>query len=185
MGRSGASSRVGDFVIEIQLAGGDAQFVSRRGTIDRLSEREAEEAAASMFRTLTLSRDRGDSLCMTDQTRMFGPQSFVKSQVGVSEKVRLVEGFRVRRYDAKLSRRYEGPQHWYAPLMYLHDLIEDRPVILNGFVPILTDPLLLGRHMANWAEAGLTIHQYETVSLLDDRAVDDFLGQVEATNLPL
>ena len=182
-GGPGTSSRVGDFVIEIQLAGGECEFVSRRGTIHRFSEREAKEAVASMHQTLTLSRDQGDPLYVTDQTRMFGPLSFVRSQIGVSEKARVVEGFKVRRYNANHSRRYEGPQHWYAPLMYFYDPTQDTPVTVNGFVFILTDPLLLGRHMANWAEAGFTVDQYETVSLLDDRAVDDFLGQVEANGL--
>ena len=134
--------------------------------------------------TLALARKQGDPFCMSDQTRLFGPLSFVSSQVGISEKPRPIEGYKVRRYDAKLCRRYEGPRHWYAPLLYLHDLNGDAPVLLNGFVALVTNPMLLGRYMKNWAEDGFIIDRYESVSLLDDQSVDEFLGQLEAKGLP-
>jgi hypothetical protein len=125
----------------------------------------------------------GDPLCYSDQSRAFSTRSILTRQLGSREKIQRIVDVQVRLYDAKEAARYPGPRSWYAPLLVLRDAETLTPLVLSNAIPAISDPLTLGRHLENWANAGYAIPSYKIESLLTDTQVDQLIDMATTDGL--
>jgi hypothetical protein len=174
----------GQFVVEMQLQGGGSEFVTVRNGVHRFQRAEADEFAERL-RDWIGSQGAADPLCYSDQTKTFGVKSVVLKQIGGRERLTPVESARVRQYDQRLAARYSRPGSWYAPLLFVRCSKTGTPLRILGTVVLLTDPFVFANHLSNWKEAGIPVEFYETVSLLTDAQVDNFMAEMEESGSPV
>jgi hypothetical protein len=174
---------LGDYVVEVSLETGESEIVTERNAVHRFSNDEAEEFVANLNKQFKASRESGDPLCYSDQSKTFGPRSLVLGVVGGSEAIRPVEKAEVRKFRTEFGAQYSRPGQWYAPVLYMVRSDTGEPVGLHGAVFMITDPLTLGNHLANWKVAGLLLHSYEVRLILTDAEFDQFMTWVEDQNL--
>ena len=182
----GRRSRVnaGQFVVEMQLQGNRSEIVTVRNGVHRFQRSEAEEFVKRLNNWIDF-QGAADPLCYSDQTKTFGVKSVVLEQIGGRESVTFVERARVQRYDQQLFARYSRPGSWYAPLFYIRCSKTGAPLRILGTVVLLTDPFDFANYLSNWKDAGIPIEFYETVSLLSDADVDDFMAGMEQSGSPV
>jgi hypothetical protein len=164
----------GPFVVELLLRGGGREFAWVRNGIHRFSRAGAEDFVAR-FNADAANQGAADPFCYTEQTKAFGRRSLLTEQFGGRERLYVIESARVRPYDQHFAARYTRPGNWYAPLLYLRDLLTGEALSILGSVVLLREPLSLPNYLDNWREAGVPIPKYETISLLTDRDFDDFM----------
>ncbi len=173
----------GQFLVELKTTDGGSEIVTLRNGLHRFTRNEAEQAVNEFNAAFERQRQSGDPMCYTDISKGFAPRSLLIQQFGAREKRREVAAASVRPYDRQLEDLHTRPGQWYAPLLYLRDKATEQPVAVGGGVLMLTDPMTLKEHLANWEETGFEIGDYELVAILSDAEFDNFMLWADAEEL--
>lgn len=170
---------IGSFVVEVALQGGGREIVTKRNDVHRFARGEAEAFATRLNQQFAAARENGDPFCYTDESKSFSIRSELIRRIGAKERITPVDHARARPYDQRFAARYSRPGQWYTPLLYLKDRETGDPVMERDTVLMITDPTRLASFLENWREAGISIPEYETSSVLTDAEFDDFMRWVE------
>lgn len=119
------------------------------------------------------ARKKEDPFCYTDQSKSFGPKSLLIAQLGFSEETREVKRAELRKYDALLAERFEVQGLWYTPVYFLTD-DDGLPVVFDGSVFLLTDPLKASQFLENWQSHFVLPDKVTTHIIYDDIEFDEF-----------
>ena len=168
----------GGFVIEMTLTSGDTKHVQQRGAIHRFRKDEADAFAVNLNQTFEQARAENDPYCISVQTNGYGKRSQLLEILGVSEELREIATAKVVKYDEKIAALYELWENWYAPITFLTASGGEAIVQLGGAIPIISDPMKLGRFIENWRSVGLSVPEYELNILDTDGKFDEFIDTV-------
>ena len=172
-----SSRRNGAFVIALELEGGGDAFLTERATLQRYTRAAADSLARTLSRQV--ARDKDDPFCIILETQKAGNRSALLSTEGLAADIRAVCKVSVTPYTRAIGNRYPAPVPYYAPLTYLAVGDSDEIFTFEDAAVILSDPLSLAKHFANWTEAGLVLPSLELVALLTDDDVDAFMTRVD------
>jgi hypothetical protein len=178
--RPSRGSGAGLYVIRLDLEGGGDAYVTVRGALQRYTKAEAERRARTLAGQISLARKRGDPFCIIPEGQKSGNHSGLLATFGLSEDIRKVLAVHVEPFSKTIGARYPQPPPYYAPLTYLADAETGETVYWAGAAVILTNPMSLGRHLANWKEAGFELPKLQLVPLLTDMEVDAFIEAINA-----
>lgn len=168
----------GGFVIEMTLSSGDTKHVQQRGSIHRFRKDEAEAFAAELNKNFEQARAEDDPYCISDQTNGYGRRSQLLEILGVSEELREIVTARVVKYDQRIAALYDLWENWYAPMIFMTAREDGSIVQIGEVVPIISDPMKLGRFVDNWNSVGLAVPEYELNILDTDAKFDHFIDRV-------
>ncbi|MFJ4591971.1 MULTISPECIES: hypothetical protein [unclassified Kitasatospora] len=172
----------GGWCVRISLEDGGANYVTDRGRVARRSERRAAEGAERMNADFAAARRSGDPWCYTPDGSGFAPYSRLLRQG--EEPIPCVRAKAVR-YTRAIGEAYSDCRRYYAPLAYLVDAETGDPVVVDGVITLLTDPLELDSYVRNWARSGVELPEFTVAGILSDEQFDRFvrLAMTRGTNL--
>lgn len=168
----------GGFVIEMTLTSGETKHVQQRGAIHRFRKDEADGFAVNLNQIFEQTHAENDPYCVSDQTNGYGKRSQLLEMLGVSEELREIAAAQVVKYDQKIAALYELWENWYAPMSFLTAHESESIVQVGGTIPIISDPMKLGRFIENWRSVGLSVSEYELNILDTDGKFDHFIDTV-------
>lgn len=128
------------------------------------------------------ARRSGDPWCYTPDGSGFAPYSRLLRQG--EEPIPCVRAKAVR-YTRAIGEAYSDCRRYYAPLAYLVDAETGDPVVVDGVITLLTDPLELDSYVRNWARSGVELPEFTVAGILSDEQFDRFvrLAMTRGTNL--
>lgn len=165
----------GEYVVVSKLEDGSEELTLKRGRVQRFTKRHADEFSAKLNGAIVQAENSGDVLCYSDQSRAFGSKSTLMPLIGGKEKFLSIVNAVVRPFDGNEAARYPDPGSWYAPVLILRERATKGQIVLADAVPLISDPLALGRYLDNWHKAGFDIPSYEVEVLATDSQVDQLI----------
>ena len=167
------------YVIEMLLVGGKREFVTVRNGIHRFTKDDAEAFSVKFNDDISTQVEQRNPFCLSDETKQFAVRSILLEQVGGKEKIIAIESTRVRKFDQRFAARYESPGHWYAPLIAFRSISNGAFICVDDGVLMLRDPLKSRMFVENWMSCGIDLENFESFSILDDRAFDELISSDE------
>lgn len=169
--------------VGIRLNDGSIEYGTQRGKVERLSIEEAIRDAKFMNKSLVDARQHGDPYCVTSVRRVFGQRSTLMQIKGLEETCIEVNLAEIERYHSSIGDIYNKCENYLAPLVLLRHLITEQPITLNHHLVLLTDPFSLHHYLRNWADAGVSIDDYELVVVTTDHDFDEYVRRFLAAGL--
>ncbi|MFF3545225.1 hypothetical protein ACFYXD_25640 [Streptomyces platensis] len=170
----------GTWCVRADLEDGSARYVTDRGRVARRSQQRALQDAQEMNRSLEEARKKGDPWCYSPDGDAFGPYSVLLA--GGVDPVECEKAVACR-YTRPIGEAYSQCENYYAPLAYLTDAVSGDPVVVEGVITMLTDPLQLPSYLANWRKCGIELPDFTVSTLLSDERFDRFMGLAMAQGL--
>lgn len=173
----------GSYMAEMNLEGGEVEYVHHRGNLQRLTKEEAEPTTQMFADSIQKAKLEGDPYCVSDQTKAFGKRSLLLRMLGVSERLREIVSTRVVKFDQKIADLYALWENWYAPIAYLSARDEEALIHIAGCIPLISNPLELGRYIENWKLIDVNLPEYDVQIVDTDARFDELLDRVTRDGL--
>jgi len=171
-GRSATAG--GSHIVEFELEGGTSEFSYHRGQLDRFSKQKATKYCLEMNQWIASQAEKGDPLCISEETMQFGARSTLHTTVGVREKLRPILRAQEKHFSSRIARRYDIRDSWYAPVAYLRSLPDETPVGFFSSIFLISEPLFVDRYLSNWQDCGLELTDYDVPIISSDDEFDQF-----------
>ncbi|MFG2114388.1 hypothetical protein ACGFRB_17425 [Streptomyces sp. NPDC048718] len=162
----------GSWCVELSLEDGTVRYVMDRGRVMRFSARRATDTAEEMSQHISEAGQAGDPLCYTADGSMSGSYSQL---LGQGHDPVLCTGATPVRYSRAIGDAYSDCKQYYAPLAYLVDAETGEPVVVDGVISLLHNPLDLDSYVANWARCGIELPDFTVSAILTDDQFDRFV----------
>ncbi|MEU6708579.1 hypothetical protein [Streptomyces wuyuanensis] len=162
----------GNWCIRMTLEDGGSKYVCDRGQVKRMSADRAAQAAQEIDRMLAKAQAEGDPVCYTASRAEWGPYSLL---LGQGHDPITCTGAEAAPYTRAVGEAYSECERYYAPLAYLVDAGTGDPVVVEGVISLLTDPLALDSFLKNWERAGIEPPESTVSVLLTDEQFDRFV----------
>lgn len=160
----------GDWCVQIRLEDGGVQYSTRRGKVERASEAGAKETANQLRQAIDEAGRTRDPWCCTSEA--FGTYSALLSTSPAHDRpVPCADAVAVR-YSAAIGRAYSRCDNFYAPLALLLCQETGAPLILNGALPLVSNPLELARRVENWEKAHGPLPDFVVSMVVNDDQFD-------------
>ncbi|MFE5613976.1 hypothetical protein ACFQ69_03105 [Streptomyces sp. NPDC056470] len=162
----------GSWCVRMTLEDGQNAYLSARGQVKRMSADRAAQAAQEMNNMLAKKQTEGDPFCYTASRAEWGPYSIL---LGQGHDPIACMSAEAAPYTRAIGEAFSECEHYYAPLAYLVDAKTGDPVVAEGVISLLTDPLALDSFLKNWERAGLEPPEFTVSALLTDAQFDRFV----------
>ncbi|WP_146238412.1 hypothetical protein [Streptomyces sp. Act143] len=162
----------GTWCVELAVEDGTVRYGTDRGRVSRFSARDAAHTAEVMNRGISQAREAGDPLCYAVDGSAYGPYSHLLSQ---GHDPVPCTGARAVRYTRAIGDAYSDCKRYYAPLAYLVDAETGDPIVVEGVISLLHNPLELDTYLQNWARAGIELPDFTVSAILTDEQFDRFV----------
>ncbi|MFE7674551.1 hypothetical protein ACFU5N_20320 [Streptomyces albidoflavus] len=162
----------GGWCVELSLEDGTTRYVTDRGRVTRFSAHRAALVAEEMNRGISQAREARDPFCYTADGSVFGPYSRLLSQ---GRDATPCTEAKAGRYTRAIGDAYSDCKQYYAPLAYLTDAETGDPIVVDGVISLLHNPLELDSYVQNWARAGIQLPDFTVSAILTDDQFDRFV----------
>ncbi|WP_411076285.1 hypothetical protein [Streptomyces sp. cmx-4-7] len=162
----------GGWCVELSLEDGTVRYVTDRGRVARFSARRAIDTAEEMSRHIAQARQAGDPICYTADGSVSGSYSQLLSQ---GHDAIVCTGASPMRYGRAIGEAYSDCKQYYAPLAYLVDTETGDPIVVDGVISLLHNPLELDSYVENWARCGIELPDFTVSAILTDDQFDRFV----------
>jgi len=164
------------YCIRFQLASGARPPALRRGRVQRFSLTKARSELANGLKLIEMAAQSGDPFCMTEDGRVFGPQSRLAKSFP-EEVVSECISAEVVPYSREISEMYDQNASYYAPLIAVRVGEDEEYLSIGEACVLLSDILRVEQHFLNWASAGIIIPDYYLEIVADDESFDTLMHQ--------
>ncbi|MFI5830056.1 hypothetical protein ACIA6C_22890 [Streptomyces sp. NPDC051578] len=162
----------GGWCVKASLEDGGANYVTDRGRVKRFSADHAARGAEVMNDHISQAREAGDPVCYSASGSMFGSYSQL---LGLGHDPVPCTGAEAVRYTRAIGDAYSDCKQYYAPLAYLVDVETGDPIVVDGVISLLHNPLELETYLRNWERCGIKLPEFTVSALLTDEQFDRFV----------
>jgi hypothetical protein len=175
----------GTWCVRINLDNGDARYSAERHRVVRRSEIDAVAAAERLNTYFDEFRGKKDPIC---HVTLQGSEAIAPFSTAIMQGADVDACIPVTRaepvlYTRSIARAHSTANQYYAPLALLIERATDEPVVLNGVVHLISDPLKLDSMVANWAKGGLNLPDFVVTFLRTDDEFDKYVAKLLADGL--
>jgi len=172
-----------DYCVKMNLVNEDFNYVYRRGKIERLTKKTAEEYLQTFVDSIAIGKKDNDPLSIDMETRSFGRNSDLLKFNSNMEEIIEIESIEIVKYVEHLGQRYNTINNYYAPLIIIILKKTEEPLIIGDHVVFLSEVLSIKSYIKNWEDAGLCIGEYELDIIATDEKFDNFMWAYNQKNI--
>lgn len=159
--------RDGNYCVYQLLENGEKRYTCNRGSIDRVSRREASKLEKEFKEQIIKAKENGNPIGYSSESYSYGMYTQILEMVGDKEEFIECVDAKSEIYNEAVAKIYNDGETYYAPISYLS--IEGDPFILpNGVFPLLTDPFDIPKYIKNWEKLIEKMPEYEVCIIKDD-----------------
>lgn len=169
---SDAASSTGSQCIKVTLADESVKFILQRGKVHRFTSENADLACKKLNKWIVDAKLKNDPLCYSENGEVFSTKNqILESLPGAVEVIECIK-FERSTYTRGISSIYDTCENYYTPLITLTTL-DDKQILFNDTIFFITNPLTLGKFLANWGSIDLTPPSYNIKIIETDMQFDD------------
>jgi hypothetical protein len=161
----------GKYCVKINLEDGSSRYVQDRGRVVRETKDSGGEKCNYFDEIFIDSRNDKDPHCYTSKSGIFTQYSQALKYKS-DDDILICENTELTLFSRAIDKTYSVFENYYAPLIIFMDQESGMPMLIEGAMILLSDPLKLDFFINNWKKADIEISSFTTSIIKSDEAFD-------------
>lgn len=173
----------GRYCVKINLSDGSSRYVQDRGRVARESIDSALEKCIFFNESFEKAAKNKDPHCYTSESNLFTTYSQGLEYKDADEELLICEVAEPALFTRAIDKTYSIFENCYAPLLVFLDQESGLPLLIEGAMIFLSNPLRLDSFINNWKRAGLDLPLFTTSIIKNDDAFDKLVSELKSDDI--